>query len=90
MLDWSRLDQNNFAINFRMNWGLDGSGEHSNYHQLSKVNFSTKQIMSVRFSLKEVSIIREDESVIKSWSSKYDGSQNTQPLALFPSKEDVD
>jgi hypothetical protein len=31
-------------ISFKFTWGLDGSGDHSNYHQLSKVGFSTKQV----------------------------------------------
>ena len=37
-------------------WGLDGSGEHSNYHQLTKVSYTTKQVMSVCFDMREVTV----------------------------------
>ena len=33
-MDLSGLDQELIRIDFKMGWGLDGSGEHSNYHQL--------------------------------------------------------
>ena len=63
---------------------MDGSGDHSNYHQLSKVHFTTKQVMSVCFS------VHDEKGASANWSSAQGGSnkpQNTRPLALFPAKE---
>ena len=79
-------------IGFTFNWGLDGSGEHSNYHQLSKVQYTTKQIMSVCFSLSEVILTGRDGDKVM-WSSTEEGAnkpQNIRPLALFPAKENKD
>ena len=74
----------------KFTWGLDGSGQYSNYHQLSKTHFSTTQIMSVCFALKEVTV--EDTSGVQiSWNSSEKGAnkpQNVRPLALFPAKEE--
>ena len=79
-------------IGFTFNWGLDGSEEHSNYHQLSKVQYTTKQIMSVYFSLSEVMLMgRDGDKVI--WSSTEEGAnktQNIQLFSLFPAKENKD
>ena len=55
-MDVSGLDISQLQIFLKLNWGLDGSGDHSDYHQLSKVSYSTKQIMSECFSLKEVEV----------------------------------
>ena len=68
---------------------MDGSGDHSNYHQLSKVHFTTKQVMSVCFSITDVTV-RYEKEASANWSSAQGGSnksQNTRPLALFPAKE---
>ena len=84
------INLSDIKIRFKMNWGLDGSGEHSNYHQLSKVTISTKQIMSVCFTVREVIVYDNCNSEIASWISREHGAnrpQNTRPLALFPSKE---
>ena len=84
------IDFSDLKIHFKMTWGLDGSGEHSNYHQLSKVDISTKQIMSVCFAIREVIVIDKSNLEIASWTSRETGAnrpQNTRPLALFPSKE---
>ena len=51
-LDLSGLDPASLQLAFSFNWGLDGSGDHKNYHQLSKVDYTTKQVMSVCFTLK--------------------------------------
>ena len=76
-------------VNFDFTWGLDGSGEHSNYNQLSKVHYTTKQVMSVCFSVKKIAI--EDRSGKRvTWSSSTEGTnkpQNVRPLLLFPEKE---
>ena len=45
-MDLSGLDSSSLNIVFKMGLGLDGSGEHKDYHQLTKVSFSTKQVMS--------------------------------------------
>ena len=77
-------------VKFKFTWGLDGSGEHGDYNQLSKVHFSTKQIMSVCFSLKEVMIL-DSARLEVGWNSTEIGAnktQNVRPLALFPAKED--
>ena len=77
---------------YKFSWGLDGSGDHSNYHQLSKVHFTTKQVMSVCFSVTDVTV-RDEKGASANWSSSQGGSnkpQNTRPLALFPAKETKD
>ena len=48
-MDFSGLDQTSLKVMFKIGWGLDGSGEHSDYHQLSKVSYTTKQVMSICF-----------------------------------------
>ena len=53
-MDLSGLDQELIRIDFKMGWGLDGSGEHSNYHQLSKVSYTTKQVISACFALRSI------------------------------------
>ena len=93
LMDLSGLDVSCLNIVFKMGWGLDGSGEHKDYHQLSKVSFSTKQVMSVCFALREVSVSDGGNSVPVVWTSRLAGSNkpsNTRPLALFPAKEDVE
>ena len=75
-----------------MGWGLDGSGEHSNYHQLSKVSYTTKQVMSVCFALRSVTVTGS-RGTVAHWSSTESGAnkpQNTRPLALFPAKESTE
>jgi hypothetical protein len=77
-------------IEFKLNWGLDGSGEHPNHHQLSKIHFTTKQVMLVCFALKEVRV-KDADGAEASWISSQEGAnkpQNVRPLAIFPSKED--
>ena len=72
LVDLSSLGRISKVI-FDFTWGLDGSGEHSNYNQLSKVHFTTKQVMSVCFSVKKITI--EDRSgQIVTWSSSTEGS----------------
>ena len=91
-MDLSGLDQELIRIDFKMGWGLDGSGEHSNYHQLSKVCYTTKQIMSVCFALRSVTVTGS-RGTVAHWSSTESGAnkpQNTRPLALFPAKESTE
>ena len=88
-MDLSGLDQGGMQVVFKVGWGLDGSGEHSDYNQLTKVSFNTKQIMSVCFALKEVEV-KDERGAVVTWSSSTAGAnkpQNTRPLALFPAKE---
>lgn len=83
ILDLSGVQE---SILFSFSYGLDGSGQHQNFQQLSKSHFSKKQIMNVCFALKEISL--PDGTVL--WSSTEKGSnrpQNIRPLALFPEKE---
>ena len=76
VIDLSRLDPV-LQVRFKFTWGLDGSGQHSNYHQLSKTHFSTTQIMSVCFALKEVTV--EDTSSVQiSWNSSEKGANKPQ------------
>ena len=91
-MDLSGLDQELIRIDFKMGWGLDGSGEHSNYHQLSKVSYTTKQVMSVCFALRSVTVTGS-RGTVAHWSSTESGAnkpQNTRPLALFPAKESTE
>ena len=91
-MDLSGLDLNTLQICFKVGWGLDGSGEHKDYHQLSKISYTTKQVMSVCFAIPEVSVTDAGNSAPVVWTSRVAGSnkpQNTRPLALFPAKEDV-
>ena len=36
LLDLSTLDPGSLQVSFRFTWGLDGSGDHAEYKQLSK------------------------------------------------------
>ena len=88
-LDLSGLKTTGRQTYFSFTWGLDGSGHHSNYHQLSKLDYTTKQVMSVCFSLGEVRVVYIDGNEA-SWKSSLTGSNRTQftrPLALFPERE---
>ena len=74
---------------FQVQLGLDGSGDHRNYHQLSKTSYSTKQVMSVCFALSEVKV-KDGRGREARWSGTDKGTnkpQNVRPLALFPGKE---
>ena len=92
VLDLSGLDPTSLRVSFSFTWGLDGSGDHSDYNQLSKCDFSTKQVMSVCFSVTKVKVVDSTgQEVI--WSSSVAGAnkpQHTRPLALFPEKESSD
>ena len=88
-MDLSSINPDNIQIEFTMGWGLDGSGEHSNYHQLTKVSYTTKQVVSVCFAIREVTVSDGTGGSV-TWSSTLAGAnrpQNTRPLAIFPSKE---
>ena len=89
-MDLSGLDKASISVLFKFGWGLDGSGEHSDYRQLSKRHFSTKQVMSVAFSVNSIIVTDKDKNKA-SWSSTEAGGanrpQNVRPLAVFPSAE---
>ena len=83
------MNEEESYVTFKFTWGLDGSGDHSDYHQLSKIGYTTKQVMSVCFALREVTI-KDKNGVTVGWNSSVAGAnqpQNTKPLALFPAKE---
>jgi hypothetical protein len=83
LADLSGVDE---KILFSFSYGMDGSGQHSDYSQLSKAHFSTKQIFNVCFAL--TSIKNKDGHIIWSAASRgHNSPQNIRPLALFPSKE---
>ena len=89
LLDLSGLQPDNLSVTFSFTWGLDGSGDHSDYAQLSKSDYTTKQVMSVCFAIKEVKVVDGLGKQVN-WSSSETGAnrpQNTRPLALFPGKE---
>ena len=91
-IDFSSLDQSSLSYSFKMCWGLDGSGDHKSYHQLSKTKFTTKQVMSVCYTIKEVKV-KDQLGKVVSWSSSTAGANkpgNTRPLLLFPGKESVE
>ena len=88
-MDLSGLDHNSLSFSFKFGWGLDGSGDHSNYHQLSKKHFTTKQVMSVCVSLRTLTV-KDNKGEVIGWTSTVAGAnkpQNVRPLALFPAKE---
>ena len=92
VLDLTGLDPASLRVSFSCTWGLDGSGDHSDYNQLSKCDYSTKQVMSVCFSLTEVKVVDSTGKEVI-WSSSKAGAnkpQHTRPLALFPQKESSD
>ena len=89
LLNLTGLNKASIQVFFEMSWGLDGSGEHANYHQLEKVSYNTSAVMSVCFALREVRVV-DGSSEMVVWSSTAEGAnkpQNTRPLALFPSQE---
>ena len=74
---------------FSFCWGLDGSGDHSNYHQLTKTHFTTKQVMSVCFGIRDIKVV-DCMGNSEGWSSSVGGHNrplNVRPLADFPTKE---
>jgi hypothetical protein len=80
------LPEDDATIYFSFNYGLDGSGQHGDYAQISKANYSTKQVINVSFAL--CSIKNADGTIL--WCSSFRGHnspQNIRPLALFPEKE---
>ena len=88
-MDLSSLDSSNLSVVFKFGWGLDGSGDHSDFHQLTKRDFSTKSVMSVCVSLRTV-VAKDSNGKEVTWTSTAAGAnrpQNVRPLALFPSKE---
>ena len=72
MFKVANVDQQSINISFTLTWGLDGSGDHSDYHQLSKVEFTTKQVMSVCFALRNIRVEDKNGRHL-SWDSKVDG-----------------
>ena len=50
-IDLSGVNEKESYVTFKFTWGLDGSGDHSNYHQLSTIGYATKQGISVWFAL---------------------------------------
>ena len=93
ILDLSGLDLASLRVSFSCTWGLDGSGDHSDYNQLSKSDYSTKQMMSVCFSITKVKVVDSSGHEV-TWSSSLAGGankpQHTRPLGLFPQKESSD
>ena len=57
LLNLTGLNKASIQVFFEMSWGLDGSGEHANYHQLEKVSYNTSAVMSVCFALREVRVV---------------------------------
>jgi hypothetical protein len=92
LIDMTSLEKDGLQISFKFTWGLDGSGDHSDYNQLSKVDFTTKQVMSVCFSLKEVTVedVKGHKEVWSSTTGGHNKPQNVRPLAIFPAKETKD
>lgn len=89
VLDLSGLDLKSVSVTFSFTWGLDGSGDHSDYHQLSKCDYTTKQVMSICFSVRGIKV-KDTTGKQVDWSSSETGAnrpQNTRPLGLFPGKE---
>jgi len=84
-----KLSESAKFVLFSFNYGLDGSGQHSDYSQQSKSHFSTQQIINVCFALS--SIKKSDGTILWSSATKgHNSPQNVRPLALFPSKENDD
>ena len=69
-MDLVGMDTESLAVKFSFNWGLDGSGDHSNYHQLTKRDFTTKQVMSVCFSVREISILDTKGMKVRSLAAR--------------------
>ena len=91
-MDLSHLNLESIDVKFTMGWGLDGSGEHSNYHQLTKVSYTTKQVMSVCFIVRDVTVT-DNYGAAVTWSSTSAGAnrpQKTRTMAIFSAKESVE
>ena len=50
-------------VSFEFSWGLGGSGSHKSYNQVSKTAYSPKQVISVCFSLRELTLSQGNKSV---------------------------
>ena len=83
VLDLSMLSKDSpLKVKFIFNWGLDGSGDHANFHQISKSHFTTKSMMSVWFSINLVKVEDDCGNVVE-WRSSDGGAnrpQNIRPL----------
>ena len=70
VVDLSSLNKEHpLSVKFKFTWGLDGSGSHSNFNHISKAHFSTESVMSVCFSLTEVTI-KDQMGTIFDWTCK--------------------
>ena len=78
LLDLSGLQPDNLSVTFSFTWGLDGSGDHSDYAQLSKSDYTTKQVMSVCFAIKEVKVVDGLGKQVN-WSSSETGANRQTP-----------
>ena len=89
VLDLTGINLSRANVSFKFSWGMDGSGDHSNYQQLNKSDYTTKQVMSCCFAIREVKVADNLGQKLV-WYSSVDGAnrpQNTRPLALFPEQE---
>ena len=87
--DLSGLERNSVEASFAFCWGLDGSGDHKDYNQLSKCDYSTKQVMSICFAVKNIKVT-DRKGMQVDWKNAVTGAnkpQQTRPLGLFPEKE---
>ena len=90
VMDLSSINLNSVNIEYKFTWGLDGSGDHSDFKQMSKVTYTTKQVMSVCYSIKEVKVTDNMGDMVTWYSSEQGANcpQNIRPLGIFPAKED--
>ena len=73
-------------ITFSYDYGMDGSGRQAEYARALKEGFSTEQLMTCCFGIRQIKV--NDNEI---WSASVAGGANSplqvRPLALFPAKE---
>ena len=77
------------SVEFRIVYGLDGSGQHSDYAQMSKTSYSTAGIINASFSITGIRGQAPPQTDL--WTSPaHNAAASIRPWALFDSKENDD
>ena len=78
-------------IAFEFCWGMDGSGDHKDWNQMSKKEYSTKDMFLVVFSLLKIWDELNKKSMLFTTAAKgHNSPTNVRPLAIIPAQETDD
>ena len=74
-------------IAFEFCWGMDGSGNHKDWNQMSKRAYSTKDMFLVVFSLVKVWDEFDEKHLLWTPTKGHNSPTNVRPLAIIPAQE---